>query len=124
MIAQAHKSCEIKYQSMNQIDPRPIALKSADGVILAPDSEVLPNACIGLFTEDDHLLLRSVTSDSLGKFSLGRIPDGNYRIVVALAGFAPANARVNAGSSIHSRTLYVHMIVGGIDASSYINLKH
>jgi len=39
-------------------------------------------------------------------------------------GFSPANAKVRVGGAIRRRVLYVHMIVGAIDTSSYVNLKH
>jgi len=109
---------------MNQIDYGPLALTSAGGIVLGPDSAAIPSACLGIFTDGDHRFVMSQQSDDLGRFSFHGLPQGSYRLVAMVPGFSPANAKVRVGGAIRRRVLYVHMIVGAIDTSSYVNLKH
>jgi Carboxypeptidase regulatory-like domain len=114
---------EMVYGHQNQIDPSPIGLRQVKGRVLDPSGTVMPQVCVGIFTEPEHRLVRYAQTDETGLFALDTkgLPDGEYRFVGQSPGFCPANARIRSKSRSHQKkTLVVHMNVRGIDTCSYV----
>jgi hypothetical protein len=114
---------EMVYGHQNQIDRSPIELRQIKGKVLDPSGTVLPQVCVGIFTEPEHKLVRYAQTDQTGLFALDTtgLPDGEYRFVGQSPGFCPANARIWSKSRSHqTKTLVVHMNVRGIDTCSYV----
>lgn len=114
---------EMVYGHENQIDPKPIELRHVAGKVLDPSGAVVPQTCVGIFTESEHKLVRFAETDERGQFTIetSGLPDGGYRLVGQVPGFCPANALIQYKARSHrKKTLVLHMNVRGIDACSYI----
>jgi hypothetical protein len=114
---------EMAYGHENQIDPSPIELRQVKGKVLDPSGTVMPQVCLGIFTEPEHKLIRYAQTDETGLFALDMtgLPDGKYRFVGQVPYFCPANALIRSKSRSHHKTaLVVHMNVRGIDTCSYV----
>lgn len=117
---------EMAYAHENQIDPKPIELRQVQGTGLAPDGTLIPQLCVGIFTEPEHKLLRCSQSDNKGAFAVDTngLPDGEYRLVGQVIGLCPANAIIRFRSHSHQKKQVVlHMNVRGIDSCSYAELS-
>jgi hypothetical protein len=111
------------YRHQNQIDPRPIEIRQVRGTAVDPDGVAIPQFCVGVFSETEHKLLRYAASDSNGAFALqtSGLPDGEYRVVVDVVGFCPANAIIRINSrSRRKKALVAHMRVSEVDACSFV----
>jgi hypothetical protein len=127
-------SCKspIEYGNRNQVEPKRSSVRGVAGRVIAeagrPAKEAgsVP-ACIGLFTEEDHRLMTSVVADDEGRFKLGSIPPGRYRLVVR----DPQDAFCVANMPLHvvrwprgkAKSLIIHMRPAGIDDCSYGDFK-
>jgi hypothetical protein len=128
LVSSAHslhaENCkEMVYGHENQIDPSPIELRQVKGTVLDPSGAVMPQICVGIFTEPEHKLIRYAQTDETGLFALDvtGLPDGEYRFVGQVPYFCPANALIRSKSRSHKKTtLTVHMNVRGIDSCSYV----
>jgi len=114
---------EMVYRHENQIDLKPIELRQVQGTALDPNGTVMPQLCVGIFTEPEHKLLRYSQTDDDGVFAADThgLPDGEYRMVVEATGFCPANAIIRIKS--HSRKkklLVIHMNARGLDTCSFV----
>jgi hypothetical protein len=47
-------SKKMVYDHENQIDPSPIELRQVKGKVLDSNGAVMPQACVGIFTEDNR----------------------------------------------------------------------
>jgi hypothetical protein len=117
---------ELAYDNQNQIDPKAIELRQVHGTAVDPNGTVIPQLCVGIFTEPAHKLVRYSQSDKDGVFIVDTngLPDGEYRLVGRVTGFCPANAILRIKS--HSRrknSLVLHMNGRGIDSCSYVGLE-
>ena len=82
---------------------------------------VVPNTCVGVFTEANHKLVAATQTDNLGRFELNDIPDGAYRLIAKYEGFSTANAKLQIEQRSHSRKLLtVQMRPSGLDTHSFI----
>ena len=114
---------EMAHGHENQIDPNPIELWQVKGKILDPNGTVMPQVCVGIFTEPEHKLVRYAAADETGLFTLDMtgLPKGEYRFVGQAPYFCPANALIRYKSHSHHKTaVVVHMNVRGIDTCSYV----
>ena len=95
--------CAIEYGNRNQVDPEPLSITILSGKVFDEIGEdpvqvhaPIPGACLGLFTETDHRLIASATTDDRGNFRFARVSPGQYRLVARDPQnvFCVANARV------------------------------
>ena len=113
---------DMEYGHENQIDPKTIEVGQLTGRAIDARGSPIPHFCVGLFTESEHKLVRYVTADDNGSFTLDTkdLPDGEYRLVGRADGLCPANQRLRVKPHSHrTKTLVAHMIVRGIDICSY-----
>jgi len=113
------------YSHENQIDPKTIELRRIQGTAVDPNGMVIPQLCVGIFTESEHKLMRYTQSDDTGVFVVDTngLPDGDYRLVGKIVGFCPANAMLRIKSHTHKkRRLLLRMNVRGIDSCSSVGL--
>jgi hypothetical protein len=88
------------------------------GALLSP--RAFPgDACIGLFGEPTHELIGTTRTDADGRFSLGRIPHGKYRVVAQYGSFGTANAILILGWR-GTNGILIRMQPHGINSTSYI----
>jgi hypothetical protein len=124
--AEEQTTCDspMSYESHNQIDPKPLRLKTIRGLAIDEQGVAVWNLCLGLFAEKDRKLIVSIRAGEDGRFDLKDIPPGEYRLVAKSPGFCTANVPLRVGSrSSRSKTeLVLHMNVTGIDKCSYGDL--
>jgi len=114
---------EMVYRHENQIDPKPIELRQVQGTALDPNRTVMPQLCVGIFTEPEHKLLRYAQTDDDGVFAedIHGLPNGEYRLVVEATGFCPANVIIRIKSHSRKKKLLVmHMNPRGLDTCSFV----
>lgn len=126
--AQAQESapvkCTVEYENHNQVDYGPLVLRRLTGRAVDPSSVPMPGGCIGLFAEDRHQLLATVSADENGNFAFPQIAPGRYRLVARFDGFCAANVRLRIVRGRRAgRKLVLHMEGGGIDKCSYGTYK-
>jgi hypothetical protein len=109
------------YTDRNQIDPAPIKLSRVMGIAKDPQGVAIPGVRVLLFTDPDHKLVATTTTDEKGFFALEQVSQGRYRLVTKSA-FCSANVPIKVQRS-GNKQLHLHMVVGGIDACSYGDLK-
>ena len=110
------------YESHNQVDPKPLKMHSVVGFARAENNSVIPKMEIGLFTEGNHSLMATASTNQDGEFSFAHIPAGRYRVVAKHPAFCTANVPIivesdRLGSRV--KTLELNMKVGGIDVCSF-----
>ena len=110
------------YVNRNQIDYGPLKVSNVAGIARDEQGAAVPSVRILLFTEKEHQMVASVTTDEKGMFSFGNIPYGRYRLV-AKSAFCPANVPIEIGY-FGKKQLYLHMIAGAVDTCSYGALKN
>lgn len=121
------QSCkDMEYGHQNQIDPKTIELRQVRGTAVDPSGHGMWQLCAGIFTEEEHKLVRYGQSDSNGVFVVDTngLPDGKYRLVVQADGLCPANQQIRI--KMHSRqkkSVVIHMEGRGIDSCSYVELS-
>jgi len=114
------------YQNRNQIDYDPLVVRVIAGTVSDSHGSI-PNARIGLFSEPGHQLVTEIRADDNGTFRTDA-PSGEYRLVVAVDGLCPANAKIRVaawprGGLFRSRQLRVRLTVGSIDSCSWIEYR-
>jgi Carboxypeptidase regulatory-like domain len=115
---------EVVYANEKQVETMLIELRKVSGTVIDPLKVVIPQSCLGIFTEADHRLLKYVQADNNGYFQIDGLPDGEYRLVGQSPGFCPANARIRIKSHTRKkRVLVVHMNPRGIHCGSYADLS-
>jgi carboxypeptidase family protein len=118
-------SDEVKYENYNQIDPPALTVCDVKGQVADMNGAPMPGACLSVYTETDHKLIASTTSDEDGNYKFDKIRPGQYRLVVSYYPFCAANAKIiiaaNCPRSIKYKSVYVHMRLRGIDECSYAN---
>jgi hypothetical protein len=60
---------------------------SIGGTVLDPTGAVVPNAKVTVTNTDRNVVVRTVTTDTAGTYSVPQIPIGNYSVKVDAAGF-------------------------------------
>jgi hypothetical protein len=115
----------ITYEDHNQIDPKPLKLDRISGIAKDDQGVSIANVCIGLFSEKDHRLIASAETREDGRYTLGEIPPGRYRLVAKHPALCVANVPLLVGSQTHrsKKELVLHMKVGGVDSCSYGDLN-
>jgi hypothetical protein len=122
------QSCgQMAYLNQNQIDYRLGELGQIRGTGVDPDGITISHQlCVGIFSESEHKLLRFGQGDDNGVFVLetNGLPDGEYRLVIQVIGFCPANAiiRIKARSR-KKRSLVARMRPSAIDTCSSIEVR-
>jgi hypothetical protein len=115
---------EVAYANEKQVETMLIKLGQVSGTVVDPIAVVISQTCVGIFTEADHQLLRSVQADDKGHFHMNGLPDGEYRLVSQSPGFCPANARIRIKSrSRKKKVLVLHMWPRGIHCNSYVDVS-
>jgi|KBSMisStandDraft_5_1062788.scaffolds.fasta_scaffold1790381_1 hypothetical protein len=115
---------DIAYENHSQIDGAQIQLLAIEGNARDGSSVAVPALCVGLFSDSDHRLIATTTTDADGHFSFRNIRRGDYRLVAQGQGFCAANARVRIRGSLRGRKpLFLHMQTRGIDSCSYFDVK-
>jgi hypothetical protein len=85
---------------------------------------VVPNACVGVFSETDHKLVATGEAGSDGVFEIQNVPNGKYRLIVACEGFCAANVSIILKSRSHVRKrLVATMKPSAVDVCSYVEWK-
>jgi hypothetical protein len=112
--------CAPKYVDRNQIDNGPLVIEHIAGTISDPGQVAIPGACLALFTDKTHKLVKKTQSDDKGKFSLARVPPEKYRLVVTADTLCAANVRLHVvGRAMKKHVLQIHMKGAGMDSCSY-----
>lgn len=70
---------EVKYENHNQADPDPLTVRDLTGQVTDMRSAPIPQACLSIYTESEHKLITSTTSDE----------DGNYKFDVSMLNSSP-----------------------------------
>jgi hypothetical protein len=126
VLAQPQPCSSMPYLHQNKFDPKPIKLAELTGTVVDQNGTALPQLCIGIFSSQDHRLLRYTQADSHGSFTLDTkgLPDADYRLVGQLLGFCPANAIIDVNAHFrHKKPLVVHMNLPSNTACSYVDVK-
>jgi hypothetical protein len=110
------------YVNRNQIDYGPLKISSVTGIARDEHGTAVPSVRMLLFTEKEHKMIASATTDDKGMFSFRDIPYGWYRLVTKSA-FCAANVPIEVGH-FGKKQLHLHMIAGAIDTCSYGTLKN
>ena len=111
---------EATYVNENGTDPAPLHLRELAGKVTGLGGEAMPQAQVALFTENGHLLLRTVVSDREGKFRFDKLDKGLYRVVARVQGLCPANVPVKIESSfLAKRKVIITMRPKDLDTCSY-----
>ena len=112
--------CAAEYINRNQVDYGPLVIEHVTGTITDPGQVAIPDACVALFTDKTHKLVKKTQSDEKGKFSLARVPPGKYRLVVTADALCAANVRLQIVSRAKKKqALQIHMKGAGLDSCSY-----
>jgi hypothetical protein len=119
------QSCkEMAFSNENQVETVLIKVGYLSGRVIDPNGEVIPKACVGIFTEADHKLLEYAQADDNGNFQLGDLPSGDYRMVGQSPGFCTANRRIRINShSRNKKVLTLHLFPPLIHCPSYVDLS-
>jgi Carboxypeptidase regulatory-like domain len=116
---------EVKYENHNFLEPEALIVSDLKGQVADELSDSLSRACLSVFTEAEHKLVASTTSDEDGYYKFDKIPPGQYRFVVFVYGFCTANARITITDadprSLKYRSVYVHMRIRKVDTCSFAN---
>jgi hypothetical protein len=125
-VAQQEKTtCLVEYENHNFLELGALTVGDLKGQVTNEKSAPIPQSCLGVYTETEHKLIASTTSDENGNYKFDKIRPGQYRLVVYSHGFCTANAKITIAatglSSLKHRAVYVHMRVGGIDTCSSAN---
>ena len=118
----AQTSTVPNYENHNMIDYGPLVFRRIGGVIVDPAGVAMSGASVGLFTEHDHKLIATTTTDTNGGFNLRHVSPGRYRLVAHFDGFCPANVGIVIVSWPRGglkRKLVIHGVLPAIDSCSY-----
>lgn len=110
------------YENHNQVEPRPLTVHVARGTVTDPQHVPIPQACIAVFTANDHRLVATTETDDQGRFSLKDIQPGEYRLLAKYDSFCTPNILVRITKHRKRKTLQVHMKTPALDSCSYIDL--
>jgi hypothetical protein len=114
-------SCgQISYEDHNQIDYGPLRVSVAEGNARDTQGAVIPNVCMGVFSEPDHKLIATTQTDAKGAFKFPPVAKGRYRLVAKCEGFCTANVILLVQRAT-GRSLRLHMRPAGIDTCSYVD---
>jgi hypothetical protein len=114
----------IRYEHLNQIDPKPIKLSTVRGIAIDETGKPVWKGCVGVFSEDHSRLVASASIQADGSFSFPKLPAGNYVLIVTSLGFCPANNAVRMRHGRHRKQeLIATMKLHGIDTCSWIEVK-
>lgn len=121
-------STTLNYENKNQVDPKPLLLSSVSGAVEDGQGVSIPDACIGIFTEDGQKLIAQATSDENGKFAFSSVPAGKYRLIVRYNPFCVANIPIeiitkSQKGKLKRKKVVVHIKPSGIDSCSYGGYK-
>ncbi len=102
----------MEYRNQNQAGWNPIELACLEGVAQDAWCCPIPGVCVGLFSESDHRFVTGTSSDEQGRFRLGPVPDGDYRLVAEYSCFCVANTRVRLAQNKRNHDkLLLHMLL-------------
>jgi hypothetical protein len=122
--AQRNDSCRsLKYENHNQVTPEPISVKKIEGRVSIDYVDF--DGCVGLFEEGTEKLI-AVTTLRNGKFRIGNIPNGKYRILIKhpYNAYCAANIPIEViNKSNEKRKIFVHLKPQAIDDCSFGELK-
>ena len=114
----------LSYENSNQTDYGPLHVAAVRGVAKDAQGVLIPEACVGVFTEPGHKLVASTQTDDDGQFELNDIPDGAYRLIAKYESLSTANAKLRIEQrSQNKKSLTVQMRPTGLDTHSFIELK-
>jgi hypothetical protein len=123
----AQKSCEMKYVNRNQIDTEPYKINKVYGKAIDKDNVAIPDACIGIFTEEGHELVAQTKTDEKGNFAFNKVPAGKYRLIAIYNGFCPANTPFKVRKvklfRRSNRRFIINFMFSRIDTCSYITYE-
>lgn len=126
-LAQDTAECSsVEYTDKNQVKPRSIVLKTVAGQVSIHDGGFLEYGCAILFTETGKKIVSVTNISTGGRFKLGRVPPGRYRLVVidSHGQYCAANIPVEVTSKrARSHSLLIEMRPEGIDECSYLKSK-
>jgi len=129
----AASSCAgMVYANHNHVDYGPLTVRAVSGRVVgevgrpAKELSTLP-ACLGLFTEDSHVLVATGFADERGQFRFKSVPARRYRLIVrdlqnafCVANVPPDIVKWPRGKN---EPLVIHMRPTGLDDCSYGALK-
>jgi hypothetical protein len=133
---QTAATCEAitKYENRNQVNYGPLVLSTLSGKVVAEGGKpvkslgLISNACIGLFSEDEHKFIANTVASEDGSFSIKDVQPGSYRLVVRDPQnvFCVANAPVRLTKPkerAKGKRMVIHLRPAGIDSCSYADYK-
>src|SRR5260370_33690106 len=85
---------EIKYEHRNMIDYGPLRISGIRGFAKDIQGFVVPNACVGVFSEMDHKLIATGEAGYDGVFEIRNVPNAKDRLIVACESFCAANVSI------------------------------
>jgi len=115
------------YENRNQIDPKPLRLRSVRGIALDDSGALIPGVTVGIFADANRSFIASTESNGRGKFYFSALPAGKYRLVAKHPAFCTANVPIIIDSATEkgrpAKAIRLHMRLGGIDTCSFGSLK-
>jgi hypothetical protein len=122
VLQQSGGACNgLTYANANQAEPPALRVDIVRGI--ATESTLgspVPAVCVGVFSEEGHVLVAATISDSKGRFRITPVKPGLYRLVASAPGFVVANNRVRiSGSSRTVKSLRLHLVPRGTGLVSY-----
>ena len=115
---------EMKYEHRNMIDYGPLRISVIRGSANDIQGFVVPNACVGVFSEMDHKLIATGEAGSDGVFEIRNVPNGRYRLIVACDSFCAANVSIILRNRSRGKKRLVAMMKPrGIDVCSFVEWK-
>jgi len=121
------------YENWNRVDYGPIKVSHIHGQAILdydgmhPGSPVA-HACLSLFSEKGHKWVIAILADDEGKFSLGSVSPGRYRLVARSPGLCSANVPIILIESMNknpkeSGRLLIHFTYKGHEGRSFGSLE-
>jgi hypothetical protein len=107
----------------NQVDCT-LRVPSAQGEVKRLDGFSVSQGCVGVFTESGEKLLQTFHLHSEGRFEIGGLMNGKYRLVITAPSFCAANAKIVLKNKHGGKKqLSATMKPRGIDDCSYVEVK-
>ncbi len=115
---------EMKYEHHNMIDYGPLRISAVRGIAKDFQGFAASDACVGIFSETDHMLVATAQTDSKGLFEIRGVPDGRYVLIVASEFYCAANVSVILRGRSHvKKRLLATIKLSAFDVCSYVEWK-
>ena len=120
---QATSRCDQRpYVNRNDVDRPPLTLQQVRGVIDFAGMGNLPS-CAAVFSADGKIRISVATPDGSGQFVFSKLPPGEYRLVVFVDPYCPANQTVRVAERAPAAEVEVKLRLAGQHDCSEVVLK-